>query len=227
MICYSPVEIISFGAAVDVQSPSRVWLFVTPWTAARQASPSLTISQSLPKFMFIASVMPSSHLILWCPLLLLPLIIPIIRDFSNESAVHIRWPKYWSFSFSISSSSEYSVLISLKIDWFDLFAVQGTLKSLLQHHSLKASILWCSAFFMVQLSPLYMTTGKTIALTLRTFIGRMFLLFNTLSRFVLPRSRKPLFYHCPCLGIWDHPRNPQKIWSTYILSSVCALDISS
>ena len=126
---------------------------------------------------------------------------PASGSFSNESVLCIRSPKYWSFGISISSSSEYSVLISLKIDWFDLFAVQGTLKSLLQHHSLKASILWCSAFFMVQLSPLYMTTGKTIALTLRTFIGRMFLLFNTLSRFVLPRSRKPLFYHCPCLGI--------------------------
>ena len=128
-----------------------------------QASPPLTISQSLPKFMSTASVMPSSHLILWCPLLLLPSIFPSIKDFS-ESAVCIRWPKYWSFSFSINPSNQYSGLISLKIDWFDLLAVQGTLRSLFQYHSLKASILWHSAFFMV--SQPYMTTGKTIALTI-------------------------------------------------------------
>ena len=132
---------------VVVQSPSRAQLFATPWTAACQACPSLTISQSLSKFMTIASVMPSSHLILWCPLLLLPSIFPSIRVFSNESALHIRWPKYWSFSFSTSPSNEYSALISYKNDWFDLSAVQETLKSLLQHHSSKASILWCSAFF--------------------------------------------------------------------------------
>ena len=141
--------------------------------------------------MSIAFVMPSSHLILWC-LLLLPSIFPSITDFSNELAVHIRWPKYWSFSFSISLSNEYSGLISLKIDWFDLLAVQGTLRSLLQHHSLKASILWCSALFTVQLSQLYMTTGKTTALTIWTFVDRvMSLLFNTLSSFIiafLPRS---------------------------------------
>ena len=136
----------------SVQSLSRARLFETPWTAASQASLSLTISRSLPKFMFIASVMPPSHLILWRPLLLLPSIFPSIRDFSNESSVHIRWPKYWSFSFSISPSSEYLGLISLKIDWFDLLAVQGILRSLLQHHSPKTSILWCSAFFVVQLS---------------------------------------------------------------------------
>ena len=130
---------------------------VTPWTAARQAL-SLTISRSLPKFMFIASVMPSSHLILWCPLLLLPSIFPSIRNFSSESAVRIRRPKYYS----ISPSKEYSGLISLKIDWFDLLAVQGTLRSLLQHHSSKVSVLWHSAFFTVQLSQLYVTTGKTI-----------------------------------------------------------------
>ena len=124
-----------------VQSPSHVWLFVTQRTTACQASLSLTISRSLSKFMSIALVMPSSRLILWCPLLLLPSIFPSIRDFSNESSVRIRWPKYWSFSFSISPSSEYSGLISLKIDWFDLPAVQGTLRSLLQHHGLKASIL--------------------------------------------------------------------------------------
>ena len=132
-------------------SLSRVWLFVTPWIAACQASLSFTISQSLLKLMSIESVMPSNHLILCCPLLLLPSIFPSIRVFSNDlgSALCIRWPKYWSFSFSISSSNEYSRLISFRIDWFDLLAVQGTLKSLLQHHSSKASILQCSAFFMV------------------------------------------------------------------------------
>ena len=134
--------------------------------------------------MFIASVMPSSHLILWHPLHLLSSIFPSIRDFSNESAVHIRWPKYWSFRLRINPSNEYAGLISLKIDWFDL-AVQGTLRSLLQHHSLKIPILWCSAFFTVQLSPPYVTTGKTIALTIWTSVSRvMSLLFNTLSRFV-------------------------------------------
>ena len=156
------------------------------------STPGLANSWSLPKFMFIASVMPCSHLIFWHPLFLLPSIFPRIRDFSNELAVHIRWPKYWSFSFSISLSNEYSGLISLKIDWFDLLAVQGTLRSLLQHHSLKASILWCSALFTVQLSQLYMTTGKTTALTIWTFVDRvMSLLFNTLFSFIiafLPRS---------------------------------------
>jgi len=156
---------------VAVQSPSHVQLFAIPWTAAHQASLSITISRSFPKFMFIASMMPSSHLILWCPLLLQPSIFPSIRDFYNESSVHIRWPKYWSFSFSISPSSEYSGLISLKIDWFDL-AVQGTFRSFFQHHSLKSSILWHSAFFTVQLSQLYLTTGKTIVLTIWTFVGR-------------------------------------------------------
>ena len=131
-------------------------------TTVRQASLSFTISQSFPKFLSIASVMPSCHFILWCPLLLMPSILPSIRDFSNESAVCIRRPKYWHFSFSISPSNENSVSISLKIDWFDLLAVQGTLKSLLQHHSLKASILWCSVFFRIQLSQLYLITAKTI-----------------------------------------------------------------
>ena len=163
-----------------VQSCSRVWLFATLWTA-HQASLSLTISQSLPKFMFIASVMPSSDLRLWHPLLPLPSIFPRIRDFSNESSVHIRWPEYWSFSFSISTSSEYSVLISLKIDWVDLLALQGTFRNLVQHYSSKASVLWCSASFTVQLSQQCMTTVKTIALTIQTFVSReMFLLFNTL-----------------------------------------------
>ena len=167
---------------LSVQSLSRVQLFVTPWTAACQASLSITNSQSLPKLMSIESVMPSSHLIFCCPLLLLPSIFPSIRVFSDESALHIRWPKYWSFSFSISPSNEHSQLISFRIDWFDLLVVQGTLKSLLQHHSSKESMLWHSAFFIVQLSHPYMTTGKTIALTRWTFVGKvMSLLFNMLS----------------------------------------------
>ena len=134
------------------RSLSHVWLFATPWTAARQASLSITNSQSLLKLMSIESVMPSNHLILCRPLLFLPSIFSSIRVFSNESVLHIRWPKYWSFSFSISPSNEYSGLISFRMGWFDLLAVQGTLKSLLHHHSSKASILWCSVFFMVQLS---------------------------------------------------------------------------
>ena len=163
----------------SVQLLSRVQLFVTPWTAARQDSLLFTVSQSLLKLMSIESVMPSNRLVLCRPLFLLPLIFPRIRVFSNESAHHIRWPKYWSFSFSISPSIVYSGLISLRIDWLDLLAVQGTLKSLLQHHSLKASILRHSAFFMVHLSHLYMTTGKTIAFTIWTFVCKvMSLLFN-------------------------------------------------
>ena len=156
----------------SVQSLSWVRLFVTPWIAARQASLSITCSWSLLKFMPIKSVMPSSHLILCCPLLLLPPIPPSIRVFSNESTLRMRWPKYWSFSFNISPSYEHTGLISFRMDWLDLLAVQGTLKSLLQHHSSKASILWCSAFFTVQLSYPYMTTGKTIALTRWTFVGK-------------------------------------------------------
>ena len=150
-----------------VQSLSHVQLFATLWTAAQQASLSFTISQSLLKLTSIESVMPSNHLILCHPILLLPSIFPSIRVFSNELALCIRWPKYWSFSLSISSSNEYSGLISFRVDWFDLLAVQQTFKSLLQHHNLKASILWCSVFFMVQLSHPYMTTGKTIALICR------------------------------------------------------------
>ena len=154
---------------------------VTPWTAACQASLSITNSWSLPRLMSIESMMPSNHLILCHPLLLLPSIFPNIRIFSNESALRIRWPKYWSFSFSISPFNEYSRLFSFRMDWLDLVAVRVTLKSLLQHHSPKASILWCSAFFIVQLSHLYMTTGKTIALTRWTFVGKvMSLLFNML-----------------------------------------------
>ena len=149
----------------SVQSLSHVRLFATPWTAAHQASLSITNSWSLLKLMSIKSVMPSNHLILCHPLLLPSSIFPSIRDFSNESALHIRWPNYWSFSFSISPSKEYSGLISFRMDWLDLLAVQGTLKSLLQHHSSKASIPQCSAFFIVQLSYPYMTPRKTIALT--------------------------------------------------------------
>ena len=149
----------------SVQSLSHVQLFETPWTAARKASLSITNSRSLLKLMSIKSVMSSNLLILHHPLLLPPSIFSSIRVFSNESVLRIRWPKYWSFSFSISPSNEYSGLISFRIDWFDLLAVQGTLKSLLQHHSSKASILWCSAFFIVQLTHPYMTTGKTVALT--------------------------------------------------------------
>ena len=161
----------------SVQSLSCVRLFETPRTTACQASLSITNSQSQPKPMSIESVMPSNHLILYCPLLLLPSIFPNIRIFSNESAFHIRWPKYWSFSFSISPSNEYSGLIFFRMDWLDLLAVQGTLKSLLQHHCSKASILWYSAFFIVQLSHLYMTTRKTIALTRPTFVGKVVSLF--------------------------------------------------
>ena len=164
--------------------------------STRQDSLSITNSQSLLKLMPIESVMPSNHLILCCPLLLPPSILCSIRVFSKESALHIRWPNYWSFSFNISPSNEYSGLISFRMDWLDLLAVQGTLKSLLQHHSSKASILWPSAFFIVQLSHLYMTTGKTIALTRWTFVGKvMSLLFNMLSRLVitfLPRSKRLL-----------------------------------
>ena len=148
----------------SVQSLSRVWLIATPWTAARQASLSITNSQSLLKFMSIESVMLSNNLILCHPLLLLPSIFPSIRVFSNESVLHIRWPKYWGFSFNISPFHEYSRPISFRMYWLDLLEVQRTLKSLLQHHSSKASILWCSAFFTVKLSHPYMTTGKTIAL---------------------------------------------------------------
>ena len=164
-----------------------------PWIAACQASLSITNSWSPPKTMSIKSVMPSSHFILCHPLLLLPTIPPSIRIFSNESTLHMRWPKYWSFIFSISPSNEHPGLISFRMDWVDLCTVQGTLKSLLQHHSSKASIFWCSAFFIVQLSHPHMTTGKTIALTRWTFVGKvMSLLFNMLSRLVitfLPRSK--------------------------------------
>ena len=184
----SPTQISSVQFSLSVMSDSA-----TPWTAAHQASLSITNSQSLPKLMSIESVMPSNHLILCCPVLLPPSIFPSIRVFSNESALWIRWPKCWSFSFNISPSNEHPGLISFRMDWLDLLAVQGTLKSFLQHHSSKASILQHSVFFIVQLSHPYMTTGKTIALTRWTFVGKiMSLLFNMLSRLVitfLPRSK--------------------------------------
>ena len=161
----------------SVQSLSCVRLFTTPWTTARQASLSITNSRSLPKLMSIELVMPSNHLILYRPLLLLPSIFPNMRVFSDESALRITWPKYWSFSFNIHPSSEYPGLISFRMDWLDLLAIQGTLKSLLQHHSSKASILRHSAFFTVQLSHPYMTTRKTIALTIWTSVDKECLCF--------------------------------------------------
>ena len=180
----------------SVQSLSHVQLFVTTRTAARQASLSITNSRNLLKLMSIWLLMPSNNLILCHPLLLPPSIFPGIRVFSNESFLRIRWPKYWSFSFSVSPSNEYSGLISFRMDWLDLLAFQGTLKSLLQHHSSKGSVFQCSAFFIVQFSHLYMTTGKTIALTRWTFVGKvMSLLFNMLSMLVitfLPRSKRLL-----------------------------------
>ena len=165
----------------------------TPWAAACQASLSITNSQSLLKLMSTESMLPSNHLILCRPLLLLPLIFPSIRVFSSESVFHIRWPKYWSFSFNIGPSNEYSGLISFRMDWLDILAFQGTLKSLLQHHSSKASILRRSAFFIAQVSHPYMTTGNTIALTRYTFVCKVMpLFFNMLSRLditFLPRSK--------------------------------------
>ena len=202
----------------SVQSFSHVQLFVTPWTAACQASLSVNNSQSLLKLMSIELVMPSNHLILCCPLLLPPSVFPSIRVFSNESALRIRWPKYWSFSFSISPSNEYSGLISFRIDWLDLLTVQSTLKCLLQHHSSKASILQCSAFFTVQLSHPYMTRW--------TFIGKvMSLLLNMLSRLViafLPRSKHLLisWLQSPSAVILEPPEIKSIIFSI-VSPSVC------
>ena len=175
MSFFSPIPALPlpFGTFSSVQSLSCVWLFATPWTAAHQASLSITNSRSLLKLMSFESVMPSNHLILCYPLLLPPSIFPSIRVFSNESLLPIRWPKYWSFSFSISPSNEYPGLIPFRMDWLDLLAIQGTLKSLLQQHSSKAFILWCSPFFVVQLSHLYMTTGKIVCLTRWTFVGKV------------------------------------------------------
>ena len=208
---YIFIYIYQFNSA---QSLSHVQLFVTPWTAAHQASLSFTIFWNLLKLMSIESAMPSTHLILCGSLLLLPSIFPSIRVLSNESALHIRWLKHWSFS--ISPSNEYSGLISFRIDWFDLLASQGTRKSLLQHHSSKAWILLHSAFFMDQLSHLYMTTGKIIALTIQTFIGKVMPPpFNMLFRFVitfLPRSKSLIIYINELVGFqnfkilfWNFP----------------------
>ena len=207
----------------SVQSLCCVWLFVTPWTAARQASLSITNSRSFLKLMSNESVMPSNHLILCRPLLLSPSIFPNIRVFSNELVLCIRWPKYWSFSFSISASNEYSGLISFRMDWLDLLAVQGTLKSLLQHHSSKASIILCSAFFIVQLSHPYMTTGKITALTRWTFVSKvMSLLFNMLSRMVidfLPRSKRFFLFHgCShhLQWFWSPPKQSQPLFPLFL-----------
>ena len=202
----------------SVQSLSRVRLFATPWIAARQASLSITNSRSSPKLLSIKSVMQSSHLILCRPLFLLPPIPPSIRVFSNESTLRMRWPKYWSFSLSIIPSKEIPGLM-FRMDWLDLLAVQGTLKSLLQHHSSNASILQRSAFFTVQLSHPYMTTGKTIALTRRTLVGKVTsLLLNILSRLVitfLPRSKRLLilWLQSPSAVILEPPQN--KVWHCF------------
>ena len=196
----------------SVQSLSHVQLIVTPWATAHQASLSITNSWSLLKLMSVESVTPSNHLILCHLLLILPSIFPSIRVFSNESSLHTRWPKYWSFNFNLSPSNEHPRLVSFRMDWLDLLAVQGTLKSLLKHHSSKASVLWCSAFFTVQLSHPYMTTGKTIALTRQTFVGKvMSLLFNMLSRLVitfLPRSKHLLisWLQSPSAVILEPPK---------------------
>ena len=190
------------------------------------STPRLPVYHQLPKLMSIESVMPSNHLILCCPLLFLPSIFPSIRTFSSESVLCIRWPKHWTFSFSISPSNEYLGLISCRIDWLDLLAVQGTLKSLLQHHTSKASILWCSAFFIVQLSHPYMTTGKTMALTRQTFVDKvMYLLFNMLSRLVitfLPRSKCLLisWLQLPSAVILDPPKINSATVST-VSPSIC------
>ena len=196
----SPISKLMSFQFSSVQSLSHVWFFATPWIAALQASLSITNSRSSPKLMSIESVMPSSHLILCRPLFLLPPIHPSIRVFSNESTCRMRWSKYWSFSFSIIPSKEIPGLISIRMDWLDLLAVQGTLRSLLQHHSSKASILRRSAFFMVQLSHPYMTTGKSIALTIWTS-KVMFLLYNTLSRFVKAFQR--LATASAAIRIWN------------------------
>ena len=214
------------GLFSSVQPLSHVRLFATPWTATCQASLSITNTQSLLKLMPIELVMPSNHLIHCCPFLLLPSIFPSIRAFSNESVLRHRWPKYCSFRFNISSSNEYSGLISFRMDWLDLLAVQGTLKSLLQHHSSKASVLQDSAFFIVQCSHPYMTTGKTIALTRRMFVGKvMSLFFNMLSRLViafLPRS-KHLLISClqsPSTVILEPPQI-KSVTVSIVFVSIC------
>ena len=210
----------------SVQSLSHVRLFATPWTAARQASLPITNSRSLLKLMSIKSVMPSNHLILCCPLLLPPSIFPSISVFSNESVLRIRWPEYWSFSFSIKPSNEYSGLISVRIDWLDLLAAQGTLKSLLQHHSSKASIFQCSVFFIIQLSHPYVTTAQTIALTRWTFVGKvMSLLSNILFLLVitfLPRSKRLLisWLQLPSAVILE-PKKIKSVTISIVSPSIC------
>ena len=209
-----------------VQSFSRVPLFATPWTATRQASLSITIPRSLLKVMSTESVMPSNHLILCRPLFFLPSIFPSIRVFSNKWVLPIRWPKYWNFNFNISPSNEHSGLISFRMDWLDIFAVQGTLKSLLQHHSSRASILRHSAFFIVQLLHPYMTTGKTIALTRQIFVGKvMSLLFNMLSRLIItfhPRSKRLFisWLQSPSAVILEPPKIKSDTVST-VSKSIC------
>ena len=204
----------------------HILLFVTSWTGEHQASQSFTISQSLLKLMSTESGMPSNHLILCHAPLLLPSIFPSIRVFSNESALHIRWPKYWCFSFSISSFNEYSGLISFRIDWCDLLTVQGTLKSLLQHHNLKASVLQCSAFFVVQLSHPYKTNRKTIALTIWTFVSKvMSLLFNMLSRFVIvffPKEQESFNFVAAFVIYSDFGAQENKIYNiSTVTPSIC------
>ena len=210
----------------SVQSLSCVRLFATPGTAAHQACLFITNSRSLLKLMSIELVVPSNHLILFCPLSFLASIFPSSKVFSSEAVLHIRWPNYWSFSFSINPSNEYSVLISLRIYWFDLLAVQDTLKSLFQHHSSKASILQCSAFFMVQLLHPYMTTGKTIALNRWTFVSKvMSLLFNMLSRSIiafLSRSKCLLIslLQSPS-GVILEPKKIKSVTVSIVSPSIC------
>ena len=209
-----------------VQLLSHVQLFATAWTTARQASLSVTNSQSLLKLMFIASAMPSNHLILCPSLLILPSVFPSIRVFSNESVLHIRWSKYWSFSFSISPSSEYSGLISFRMDWLDRLAVQGTLRSLLQHLSSQASILRRSAFFRVQLSHPHMAPGQTTALTRCAFVGKvMSLLFNMLSSLVIAfllRSKCLLisWLQSPS-AVTLEPKNIKSVTVSTVFPSIC------
>ena len=214
---------VQFSSA---QLLSCVWLLVTPWTAARQASLSITNSWRTLRLMPIESVMPSDHIILTCPLLFLSSIFPSTRVFSNESVLHISWPKYWNFSFGISPSNEHPGLISFRMDWLDLLEVQGTLKSLLQHHSSKAPLLLCSAFFLVQLSHPYMTTGKTIVLTRQAFVGKvMSLLFNMQSRLVitfLPRRKCLLisWLQSPSVVILK-PKKIKPVMISIVSPSIC------
>ena len=225
--CSPCVEYAVLGPRFSsVQSLSCDLLFATPWTAACQASLSSTNSQSLPKLMSIESVMPSSHLILCCPLLLLPLSFPSIRVLFKWVSSSHQVVKYWSFSFNISPSNVHPGLISFRMDWLDLLAVQGTLKSLLQHHSSKASILRYSAFFILQLSHPYMTTGKTIALTRWTFVGKvMSLLFNMLSRLViafLPRSKRLLIsWLQPPFAVILEPKKIKSATVSIVSPSIC------